>query len=955
MMPSLDPLPVEYRFGEMRFLPSRQLLLHGNVPVRAGSRALDLLHALVSRPGELVSKEALLEAAWPNIYVHEGNLKVNIAALRRALAVQGGARSDIATVPGRGYRFVTPVQVHPLETVALDGSSGAALPAIPPVIGRDTVIDQLAESVAAHGLVTVTGPAGVGKTTVAIATAQRLAERFADGVRFVDLSVVLDPLLVGPAVATTLGITGDLTRPAEPGSTLRALNLLLVLDNCEHVLSAAVTVAELLRAQLPGVQILATSREAMRSRTERVFRLAPLAYPAPNASMGAAAALRFPAVELFVRRAAEIHAYVLDDGDAPVVGAICQRLDGLALALELAAPILGEGGATALLQRLDDSLEPLRQPDRGQGGRQRTLLETLDWSYRLLSDDEARLLRLSSVFSGAFTLEDSMGIAVPGADVDDVFAHLDGLAAKSLLSTSYQDGAPRYRLLDSTRRFAADRLRAAGEEGDGLDRFSSYMLRIADRAEEEWQWRARAEWTRAYAPYANDFRKAIDWSFADEARWETGIRLTVAAIPLWDELSTVSESRRRVERALQALTAMDLDAPGIDMKLWAAFASGLNFSDQLGPEADCAWREACRLATIAGDVEYQLRTLWGLAVLQSFSGRHTLALATLSRFDEIAEREHEHSAIPDGQRLELMTRFYRDGDADVRGPLEVLEAHTGTGPGQARVARFQIDRLVGIRVARSMALWVGGDVEGAMATADAALARAQDLGHMVSHSNALAQAALPIALGIGALDVVRGHIRTLNDNLSRLEIPIWVPVSRFYGAALRAREGDGDAVLDMRTATDTLVRNNFLVRVPYYLGLCAEAALQAGRMDLARDSIDEALIRAERQEERWSQPLLLRVEGMLQWEDGAVEVAQETLQRAIRLAGTMGALSFQVQAAVTLARLLLERGRVAAGADALRPLLAKRGIKSTEGAFAEAGALLAQMDRQCRQDRHRSR
>lgn len=874
-----------------------------------------MLELLVSRAGEVISKQELRSHVWPNTYLHESNLKVTISALRRLLPHAATDLPYIATVPGRGYRFVAPVQVVADQGDALTAPMVASTPqtGLPPhsaIVGREEEIAGLEARLAGEGWVTIVGPAGVGKTTVALGVAARLEERLGDGACFVDLASLSDPQSVAAAVAAALGIRSETTDVlAQVVDVLRGRSMVLLLDNCEHVRSAVATLAEHLRTVLPCVLIFATSREPMRSRSESVFRLGPLQAPTAGNGLSAHEAMAYPAVELFVTLAEQAWGYVLTDADAPVVAAICRRLDGIALAIVLAVGRLSTSSPSVLLHLLDESFEALNLEASNGNPRHHTLLATLDWSYRLLSKDEAQLLRLLSVFTGAFAMEDIIGVADNAhGGVAEVAAATESLVAKSLLSVTYVDGTLCYRLLETTRSFAATRLATSGEHRSAQMRFARYLLAVFERAEAEWAWRARGEWTTAYGRRANDLRKAIQWAFGEDGDSRIGVGLTAAAIPLWDELSTIAESLERAGRALRAIDEGVSCDPQVRMKLMASYASGLNFSEHLGAEVDAAWQEGYRLAVGVGSTDYQLRTLWGHAVLQSFSGRHGHALATLERFRVLAERENELSAMPDGTRLTLMTRFYLGEIEEAAAGLSALARSQLPVAGQSRVARFQVDRLVGIRVGLALAVWMRGDHRQAEGIMQAALDRASELDHRVSQSNALAQIGVPLALLLGRIEQARRNGALLARNLSLHETAIWSPVSRFLDGAIAAAEGDPRSIDTMRAATDELIHNHFLVRVPMYLAMLAEAALAHDRLDEARRSIAAAHERSDIQAERWCLPEILRVKGLVQRREGRADAARQTLREALELAAGMGALTFELRIAMDLAELMDDAG-----------------------------------------------
>lgn len=917
-----------YCFGDYRFIPDRQLLTLGEKPLRIGARALDLLHLLVIHAGEVVGKDQLIRYAWPATFVHEGNLKVNIAALRRALSGTASGLSCIATVSGRGYRFVAPLRVYggdhqpPLETPK---AAGSELPLQTEVVGRDRAIADLVAKLSECKLLTIVGPAGVGKTTLAVRLTQSLLDRFRDGVCFVDLAAIGDPQLVDATIAASLGAGGKWTNMlAGIVETLRDREMLLILDNCEHVLSTASAIAEHLTLALPGLHVIATSREPLRARSESVYRLSPLPFPDEQGGENRVEAMAFPAVELFVKRAHAAYGYQVDDADFPAISAICRRLDGIALAIELAASRLPALKPPALLNLLKESFTPLIARLGGTPQRHQTLLATLDWSYQLLSKDEARLLRLLSVFSASFSLADVIGVASHiDRSIEEIAMYTESLAAKSLLSTTHDASGTRYRLLDSTRSFTGERLETAGEAVDAQSSHAHYLLRLFEQAEAEWYWRPRKEWTASYEPRINDLRKAIDWALGDGLEHEVGVRLTSAAIPLWDELSMVAESRRRVERALQCVEALSRCEPAVKMKLIASYASGLNFSDRLGPEADSAWMEANQLARQIDNVDYQFRTLWGLGILQSFTGRHRQTMATLTQFARLAAGQQEDRQVAaEGERVRLMAVFYCGDVRHANDDLKRLARDYAATEKQSGMARFQMDRFVSIRVALAMAAWVAGDRREAAAALRDALGHSISSDHLVSHSNALAQAALPIALWSGESEIARQHVAALARNLTLREIAIWQPVCRFYKGVLACMDGDAEGVGTMRQATEQLIANNFLVRVPFYLSILAEAALRHGRIALARDSLSAAFNRADRQGEHWSRPELLRVRGLLQRLDGDLAGASETLLLAAETARESGALFFQLRASTSLAELWAETDRQAA-AELLSPVYAE--------------------------------
>jgi predicted ATPase/DNA-binding winged helix-turn-helix (wHTH) protein len=493
-------------FGPFRLVPTQRLLLEDDNPVRVGSRALDILTALVERPGELVGKDELIARVWRGTFVEEGNLKFQVGALRRALGDGRGGRRYIATSAGQGYRFVAPVSVA-------QAPAAAPLPAAPTrqnhnlpqqltrLIGRADAVSRIVARLQRHRLLSIVGPGGIGKTSVAIA-AEDSVNTYEHGVWLVDLAPLADARLVPSAVAQVLGfdIRSDDPVPGLVGA-LRDRRLVLVFDNCEHVIEAAATLAVAILRGAAGVDILATSREPLRVEGENVQRLPPLSSVFPSDHLGADEALAFPAVELFVERAAEcLGGFELTDEDAPIVAEICRKLDGIPLAIELAAVRVESFGVRGLATHLDDRLRLLTSGRRTGPPRHRTLRAALDWSYDVLSDPERAVLRRLGVFTGGFTLDAACAVVSdPGRLKGDLIDAVAELAEKSLAAVETTETEPRLRLLETTRAYALERLAESEERETIARRHAEFYRDLFEKAETESEARPAAEWLADYA------------------------------------------------------------------------------------------------------------------------------------------------------------------------------------------------------------------------------------------------------------------------------------------------------------------------------------------------------------------------------------------------------------------------------------------------------------------------
>src|SRR5215471_7400090 len=406
--------PRQFAFGPFRLFPARQLLLEGDSPVRLGGRPWDLLIALVEQAGQVITKEALSARLWPNIVVEEGTLRVHVAALRKALRDGQQGQRYIANIVGRGYAFVG-------EVVATDEPEPDHDPIAPPpmpllsmarLFGRAEVVETLSTRLAQQRLITITGPGGIGKTSVALAVADRMRPGLPDGVCVVDFAPLADSKLVPTALASALGI-GVVSENPLPSlvALLRSRDMLIVLDNCEHVIDAAALLAESLIQSGARLRILATSREPMRVSGEMLFRLAPLEMPEVSDGLTAPIALTYSAVQLFVERAAMcLGEFSLTDAHAPAVANICRRLDGIPLAIEMAAGRVDVFGIAGLADVLDDRFRLAMRGRRTALPRHQTLSTTLDWSYQLLPESERLVLRRLAVFAGFFTITEATGV-----------------------------------------------------------------------------------------------------------------------------------------------------------------------------------------------------------------------------------------------------------------------------------------------------------------------------------------------------------------------------------------------------------------------------------------------------------------------------------------------------------------------------------------------------------------
>lgn len=513
-------MQTQYRGFELR--PNERRLLVRGEAVQVGARAFDVLVTLAERADRVVGKHELLDLVWPGLVVEENNLQVHIHALRKILGA-----SVIATVPGRGYKFTAEADVHAKEkgVARADGEASPGTTArtpgnvpqhLPPLYGREEALASVVEMVRANRMVTITGPGGIGKTRLAQAAVHQMRSQFTAGVWLVELAPVQNGQHVAATIAQTLGIQPQArSLPAtELAAALHEGSVLLVLDNCEHLVDCVAEVACNLLAATQAVHIVATSQEVLRIRDEHVYRVQPLSVPPAGDVTDAAS---YGSVRLFVERAqAQERAFALDARNAVAVADVCRRLDGIPLAIELAAARVPSLGVFALHDRLDERFRMLTGGARLSFGRHQTLRAALDWSHQLLGPEEQTVFRRLAVFVDGFSVEAAQLVCSDAAiDEWQVLDVLNTLIDKSLVQVDAGQ-RPRYRLLESTRAYAMGKLSDAGETQDWLVRHSSAMLTVCQLAtrqrDVDWMWAEMSNIREAYqfslSP-AGDRRTAI--------------------------------------------------------------------------------------------------------------------------------------------------------------------------------------------------------------------------------------------------------------------------------------------------------------------------------------------------------------------------------------------------------------------------------------------------------------
>lgn len=935
--------PDIFSFGPFRLAAGERLLTRDGVPVDLGARALDILVALVSRPNEPVGKRELMAEVWPDVTVEEGSLRFHIVALRKALGDgQGGARY-ITTLPGRGYCFVAPVLRSAPPGQAADGTpafTGAtSLPArLARMVGREEEVRALSAQLAAARFVTVVGPGGVGKTTVAVAVTHDLLEAFAGAAMFVDFGLLADPRLVPVAVASMLGLPIRSEDPV-PGliAHLRGRRFLLVLDSCEHVIDgAAALAAEIFRAA-PEVHILATSREALRVEGEQVHHLAPLDSPPDEPGLTAAAAVEFPAAQLFLERAAAAGAPLdLSDADAALVAEICRRLDGVALAIELAAGRVQAYGLRQTAALLDQRL-PLSWPgQRNAPPRQRTLQATLDWSYGLLSEPERLVLRRLGVFVGPFTMEAALGVAT-GGSVDDsvLFAAIDSLVAKSMVATRPVGAMMRYRLLDTTRAYALQ-IADDSERAALAARHAGYYRRWLEQLGGEWPTLSNAAERGPYLSAMNNVRAALDWGFGPGGDAGLGVALAAAAAPVFLAMSLLTECQRWSERAIGAL---DTTARGgsEEMHLQAALGMALMFLQGGSDTARVALERALAIAETRDDALGQLVVLGPLHMFHLRTGAFDIALNLGKRGAALAGAVEDPAAAALAHFL-LGMSLHLAGELDgARTALEAALRHQPGGPRASTIyLGFEGQNLSGAILART--LWLQGHPAQAAKQARRAVREAERMDHPVTLSVAMIWA-ITVFLWTGDLRSAEQHVAWFTARAGSHSLGPYLAVGRALGGALALRRGDAAGAVEiLHGGLAALHEARYEVLTTALEIALAEGLAATGRAAEGLALVEETIRRVEARGDLVYMPELLRVKGLLLAVSQAAD-AEACFRQSLDWSHGRGALAWELRAATDLAALLAGQGRSGEAAALLRPVF-ERFTEGAETADLQAAARL---------------
>ena len=797
------------------------------------------------------------------------------------------------------------------------------------IIGRDAIIRAIGDKLLRRRLVTIVGPGGIGKTRIAQALAETLRESFAEPVGFIDLGPLRDGGLASMAIASGLGLT---IRSADPLDDLIAYlkprRMLIVLDCCEHLLDALAPVVDRIVHEASDVFLLATSREPLRIRAEYVNRVPPLAFPPPGNGTSAAEAVRFPAVQLFAERAAARSPdFVLTDANAPLVAGICRKLDGIALAIELAAASVPTHGVQGIDRLIEDRFRLLIQGRRTASPRHQTLRAALDWSHDLLSIAEKTVFRRLAIFAGHWPLKAALDIAASDdLGEADVLDALGALTAKSLIAVDKRSPATRYHLLDTTRAYALERLQDSGEGPDLARRHALFYADllgslVGTAAEQEGGVRRTM-----LEDAIGNVRPALRWCFSSPDSIDLGTALVIRAGPAFLELSLLAECQKWAETALARLGPEDRDRSDA-MELQELFGLCLLFTGRHSQAIDDALGQAYAIAEARGERARQMQLLGLLHHCHMRASDFRAAMEVARQSETVALAMHDRGATRLAHWLLGMAHFHH-GDQqlalthlnDQSDGQALARIADQVEPGLLKLSRFGIDHRFRARSARARCLWVSGFPDQAIEAAKAVIGDATRHAHPITLCMSLVWT-IPVFLLSGEHETARTMIAKLSRLADQHALPYFFDMATgFEGEWLAQRGRHRQAEEKLRECLAGAGPGWYPLIASFFRFRHAEALRLAHRPAEALAAIEAAMAQSDDEADLVNLPEMLRIKARIFAAMDREEEAEQCYRAAIALAQKQFAQSWELRAATALAELMADQGRNAEASALLAPL-----------------------------------
>lgn len=910
--PSGNP---ELRVFELRGmavdLTRREFRAHGSI-IPIGSRAFEIIEMLIQAGGDIVSKDDLMRRVWPGLIVEDNTVQVHISAIRKAF---GADRGMLKTISGRGYRLLgswTSRHESPLkQPEAIDLTQSSSHPfhnnipaATSALIGRDMAVQQLRDLLSAYRVVTLAGPGGIGKTVLATEVARRLVPTFEGDVIFIELVSLSDPALVPATVAHGLNLQlhGDEMSPELVARATGGRKVLLVLDNCEHVIDAVAMMAETFLRLCPHATVLATSREVLRIEGEFVYRVPALDVPTEGLER-LDDVLLHSAVQLFITRTRSLRADFMPEQDRlPEIAAICRQLDGIPLAIEFAAARAATLGVQQVVGRLNDRFALLTGGRRTALPRHQTLRATLDWSYELLPATERRLLRLLAIFPAGFTLDAATAIA---SDTGiDITLGISSLVSKSLVTLDGSESARRWRLLETVRAYAFEKLAESAEYVEVVRRLGKFCLALFSPFAQESKLRAAVDDLGRFRREVDNLRAALNWAFSPAGDTVLGIELAATTSDFWIAVSLVSECCEWAEKALKQIRGGA--GTRLEMVLQGGLGIALIYTQGMSSYAHDVLMRALAIARRLEDSDYRQRAICGLWLFSARSLAVSDAFAYAREYEEIAQGRDLQSRAT-AAWLAGVPKTYMAEHVEANERLQWAIENYPIANRRLDMIRLGADPRASAMAHRSVNLLSQGFLDAAVRESDIGVEEARNANQPNVLCASLAWAAGFISLSLGKLDATEEYGEELIGIAYKHGLRPFHAAGLCVKGGLAFRRGEADRGIELlHTGIAEMQASRYLLFCPFFRTELAAALGSAGRLEEALAEIDAVLRFAIETDYRWFVPEVLRIKGELLALCGSEKaaLAEELFRESMSQANAQQAAYWELSAAINLAILL---------------------------------------------------
>jgi predicted ATPase/DNA-binding winged helix-turn-helix (wHTH) protein len=919
-----SPATIRLRFDPFELNVAERSLKKANQVIPLGGRAYDILIALLEKAGEVVPKAELIAKVWPDVTVEEGSLRVHLSALRKALGDGQFGNKYIANIQRHGYSFIAPVTRFPPDRSGASAGLSNLPPALGRMVGRENVVREIQGWLQTdQRLITILGAGGIGKTTVALAVGHGALADFAGAAFLVDLSSIGEKEHVIGAIASALGLDPRFVdRRDALLDFLRPRRALIILDSCEHLIETTAELVDGIFRTAPDVHMLVTSRERLRVAGERVLRLPPLDCPPERPGLTASEVLAYPAARLFVERmSARGGDSSLSDDEAPIVAEICRKLDGISLAIELAAGRAASFGVRNTVVKLGSRLDLLKFGRRTANPRHQTLKATLDWSHDHLSEVERVVLRRIAIFIGPFTREAALAVGgESGFSQSEIEGTVENLLNKSLIVAWPSYPGMLYRLLDTTRSYVLEKLALSGEHHSIAARHANFLIQLLESSRGNLFDLERADAPAGALPdYLGNIRAALEWSFGPDGNDDTATRTAAAAAQLFLAMSLFVECRGWMERAIDRMAA-DCD-PRDQMEIYASLALSMMFTTGNSERVRDAFNSALTFAEGREDAYQQLRLLSGLSMylhrVIDASGSLDVAL----RAETVAKKTGSPEDAALAASMKGAAHYMLGNHLRAQKHLE-RALHSSPPSRRFNATQYLFDLRTTSLFILTRSHWFAGNLDRAARDAKRTIEEAERSDHPIALCRALILT-MPFYFWIDDVQRIERSLAKLEFAADKYSLAPF----RAVAVGLKGRHliRIGQTTDGVHHLQDSLEKLRILQYEMLVTDFVAELAVSLARQNERAEAlalIDRSIATQLDLKRPLHLPALFLAKGLafVCGETRQNNLAQEYFEKAMTLAGQQSALSFELRAGLALARLWIDRGQIRKTRDLIAPI-----------------------------------